>query len=205
MWELMHLKYAFSTPFRIFFKTKLFIYYLCVLVVCGGFLFSFFGACASTVHLEFVETCILVFLTLHWRQLSLPASQPGVFSLTPLLKSAHYALPAKSSGCFAFLSPMSGTLSAHSSSGTPVHSSLRLDVSPQRLLWLTCRWRASLSFPHSFPGAPVRPHSLWVTAAAIIVSRGYRPGFHTSVCVSISDRTLLREPLPAKPSVWLVV
>lgn len=93
-------------------------------MVCGGFLSPSSGACVSTVHLEFVETWILVFLTLCWYLPSQPASQSGVFSLTITEVRTHDVLPVKSSGCFAVsgwrgahMVLLSGDFSGRSSSG----------------------------------------------------------------------------------------
>lgn len=73
------------------------------------------------------------------------------FSLSPSLKSTHtMSSLVKSSGCFAVLRLM---WCPH---GPALRGPLRslfllLADNPQRLLWLQCRWRASLSFPtHPF-------------------------------------------------------
>ena len=113
-------------------------------MVCGGFLSSSSGACVSIVHLEFVETWILVFLTLCWHLPSQPASQPGIFSLTITEVCTHDVLPVKSSGCFAILRlmlcPYGPVLWG------PLWSLfLLLADNPQWLLGLKCRWRAGLS------------------------------------------------------------
>lgn len=128
-------------------------------MVCGGFLSPSSGACVSTVHLEFVETWILVFLTLCWYLPSQPASQPGIFSLPITEVRTHDVLRVKSSGRFAVLRLM---WCPHGPAlrGPLWLLFLRLADNPQRLLWLKCRWRASLSPSHPpttpipFPGLP---------------------------------------------------
>ena len=118
------------------------------------------------------------------------------FSLSPSLKSTHTQCPPLlnpvaalqfSGWCGAHMVLLSGDLAGCSSS-----------------CWLVilsgfsgCSAGGGPVCPSpptpSFPRPPMRPHSFWIPAATITVSRGYWPGFRTSF--SISDLTLLEELL----------
>lgn len=191
----MHLKYAFLTLFRIFFKTKFFIGNLSL--CCGGLWWFLFLSVEPVLGLLFYNSRNMDFSFSYI--LIILAVSPG-FSASCLLshitmqKATYHNVLAKSSRCFADLSVtwclLRTSLATLSQASLWILSGWLLSATSVVEVQVEDQFDCVLHLPSFLSiGTPERRGNFWISPVffifiTVILSLGYYTGFQISFSVS---------------------